>query len=324
MSFEKESMRRYFPLIYQLEGKIMKKKLISVFMVAAFGASLLAGCGSNASNDTAATSTTEGATSDTTATEDGDKTTITVFAAASLNTVLDELIEMYNETNPDIEILTNYDSSGTLMEQIEEGASCDVFFSAAQKQMDQLQDQDNLVVEGTRHNVVNNQLCVVTYPDSGTEVTGLADLNKASSIALCDGTVPVGKYTRVALMNSGVLDEVEDASVYTTQEVSDALGGVEINETANVSATASAVAEGSNEVGMVYYSDTYGIEDQLEIIEVVSYDLSGNIIYPVAQIANEEATDAQSEAAVAFINYLKSDEATKVFQEHYFDTDVED
>ncbi|SDB01619.1 molybdate ABC transporter substrate-binding protein [Eubacterium oxidoreducens] len=302
----------------------MKKKLISVFMVAAFGASLLAGCGSNASNDTAATSTTEGATSDTTATEDGDKTTITVFAAASLNTVLDELIEMYNETNPDIEILTNYDSSGTLMEQIEEGASCDVFFSAAQKQMDQLQDQDNLVVEGTRHNVVNNQLCVVTYPDSGTEVTGLADLNKASSIALCDGTVPVGKYTRVALMNSGVLDEVEDASVYTTQEVSDALGGVEINETANVSATASAVAEGSNEVGMVYYSDTYGIEDQLEIIEVVSYDLSGNIIYPVAQIANEEATDAQSEAAVAFINYLKSDEATKVFQEHYFDTDVED
>ncbi|MCR5666745.1 MAG: molybdate ABC transporter substrate-binding protein [Eubacterium sp.] len=300
----------------------MKKKLLSVFMVAAFGASMLAGCGSSATSETA-TSSTEGATSDAAET-DADKTTITVFAAASLNTVLDDLIEKYNETNPDIEILTNYDSSGTLMEQIEEGASCDVFFSAAQKQMDQLQDEDNLVVDGTRHNVVNNQLCVVTYPGSETEVTGLADLSKASSIALCDGTVPVGKYTRVALMNSGVLDEVEDASLYTTQEVSDALGGVEINETANVSATASAVSEGSNEVGMVYKSDTYGLEDKLEILEVVSYDLSGDIIYPIAQIANDEASDAQSEAAVDFINYIKSDEATQVFEDYYFDTDVED
>ena len=115
--------------------------------------------------------------------------------------------------------------------------------------MDQLQDEDGLAVDGTRHNVVNNQVCVVTWKGSGTEVTGLSDIGKAKSIALADGSVPVGKYTRQAMVNAGMLDKVDDVSQITTSEIQEALGGVEINECANVGAVTAAVAEGSNEVG---------------------------------------------------------------------------
>lgn len=172
-----------------------------------------------------------------------DDTTVTVFAAKSLNSVMETLISEYNKTQPNVKLVGSYDSSGTLMTQIEEGASCDVFFSAAAKQMDQL-EEENLLVEGTRHNIVNNQVCVVTYEGSNTEVTGLEDLNKASSIALADGSVPVGKYTREALVNAGILEKADDVSAITTQQVSEALSGVEINECANVGAVTSAVAEG--------------------------------------------------------------------------------
>ena len=232
------------------------------------------------------------------------------------------MIGIYNESQPNVEIVTSYDSSGTLMAQIEEGAACDVFFSAAQKQMDELEEND-LVVEGTRANVVNNQVCVVTYKDSGTSVTGLENIADAKSFALADGSVPVGKYTRQALVNAGMLDEAEDVSAITTQQVSDALGGIEINECANVGAVAAAVAEGSNEVGTVYKSDTYGFEDDLEILEIVSYDLTGNVIYPIAQTVNDEADELQSEAALDFIQFLISDTAKEVYQKYYFDTDVE-
>ena len=166
---------------------------------------------------------------------------IQVFIAASLSTVMDVIAQNFNEKYPDIKVVYNADSSGKLLTQIEEGYACDVVFSAAQKQMNTLEQDDGLVVEGTRHNVVNNQVVVVTLKDSGTAVTGLADIGKAESIALADGSVPVGRYSRVAMMNLGLLPETEDASAYTTQEVSDALGGIEINECANVGAVAAAV-----------------------------------------------------------------------------------
>ena len=122
--------------------------------------------------------------------------------------------------------------------------------------MDQL-EADGLLVEGTRANVLNNQVVVITLKDSATKVSGLETLNKAESIALAGGSVPVGKYTRQALVNLGILPEVEDVSQITTQEVSEALGGVEISEQDNVSKVLMAVTEGSCEVGTTYYSDTY-------------------------------------------------------------------
>ena len=209
------------------------------------------------------------------------------------------------------------------MVQIEEGADCDVFFSAAVKQMNQLDETDGLVVEGTRHNVVNNQVCVVTYKGSNTKVTGLMDIKNAGSIALADGSVPVGKYTRQAMVNAGMLEKADDVSKISTTDISEALGGVEINECANVGAVTAAVAEGSNEVGTVYYSDTYGFEDRLQILEVVPYELTGTVIYPVAQIINKEADELEQSAAEDFINFLTSDDAKTIFQKYYFDTDVE-
>ena len=156
------------------------------------------------------------------------------FIAASLSNVMEEIASAYNAEHPEVTINFNADSSGTLLTQIEEGASCDIFFSAAQKQMNTL-EEDNLLLDGERTNVVNNQVVVITLKDSNTAVSGISDIGNASSIALADGSVPVGKYTRTALMNLGILPETDDPSVYTTDEVSQALGGVEISEQSNVS-----------------------------------------------------------------------------------------
>ena len=252
----------------------------------------------------------------------GKKVEVKVFAAASLTAVLTELEEAYEAEHDNIDIVLNTDSSGTLKTQIEEGAACDIFFSAAQKQMNQL-EEGGFVVEGTRKNVVNNQLVVVTQPDSNTKVTGLANIGDAESIALADGSVPVGKYTRQALVNLGILEKVDDPSVYTTKDVSDALGGVEISEQGNVSKVLATVEEGSCEVGTTYLSDTYGHEDKVKIIETVGYDVTGDVIYPIACINNDDAAEGEADAAKDVIAFLTGDTAKAAYQKYLFDTDVE-
>ena len=253
---------------------------------------------------------------------EGEKTEVQVFVAASLKNVMEELGAQYEKDNPSVKLVFQADSSGKLLTQIQEGYACDVFFSAAQKQMDTLQEEGKLV-EGTRQNVVNNQLCVITRKDSGTKVTGLETLKDAKSIALADGTVPVGRYTRKALVSLGILAEAEDLSKISTKEVSDALGGVEISEQSNVSKVLTAVVEGSSEVGTTYYSDTYGKDTDVEILEKVSYDLTGNVIYPISQVVNDEASDAEIKEAKKFVEFVCSDAAKETFQKYYFDTNVE-
>ena len=112
---------------------------------------------------------------------------------------------------------------------------------------------------------------------------------------------------------------MDDPSAITTEEVSEALGGLEISEQDNVSKVLSAVVEGSCEVGTTYYSDIYGFEDQLDILQTVGYDLTGNVIYPIARVVNDEADDAQNAAADDFIKFVLSDNAKKVFESYYFD-----
>ena len=290
----------------------MKKRILAMMLASAMVVGLV-GCGGSLDSKDM---------KEETKTDDAEETEIQVFIAASLNTVMTELAEEYNKEHPEVKITYNADSSGTLLTQIEEGYECDIFFSAAQKQMDQL-EKDGLVVDGTRANVVNNQVVVVSLKDSGTKVTGLENLNEASSIALAGGSVPVGKYTRQALVNLGTLNKVDDVSTITTQEISDALGGVEISEQDNVSKVLTAVAEGSCEVGTTYYSDTYGYEDKLNILQVVSYDLTGDVIYPICQVQNDEADKTQTAAAKDFYKFVLSDKIKKVFDAYYFDTDVE-
>ena len=296
----------------------MKKRILAMMLASAMVVGLVGCGGSSDSQDTKEETKTE----ETAKTDDAEETEIQVFIAASLNTVMTELAEEYNKEHPEVKITYNADSSGTLLTQIEEGYECDIFFSAAQKQMDQL-EKDGLVVDKTRANVVNNQVVVVSLKDSGTKVTGLENLNEASSIALAGGSVPVGKYTRQALVNLGTLNKVDDVSTITTQEISDALGGVEISEQDNVSKVLAAVVEGSCEVGTTYFSDTYGYEDKLDILQKVSYDLTGNVIYPIARVWNDEADEVQNKAADDFIKFITSDAAKAVFDSYYFDTNVE-
>ena len=296
----------------------MKKRVLATLLAMSMVLGLAA-CGSKSdSKDDKKEETKTEAKAD-----DAEDVELQVFIAASLSKVMDEVATEYQKDHPDVKITFNADSSGTLLTQIEEGYACDVFFSAAQKQMVQLEKTDGLVVDGTRKNVVNNQVVVVTRKDSGTKVTGLETLQDASSIALAGGSVPVGKYTRQALVNLGTLKTDGEVDAITTAQVSQALGGVEISEEDNVSKVLTAVAEGSCEVGTTYYSDTYGYEDKLDILQTVSYDLTGDVIYPICQVQNDEADKTQTAAAKNFYKFVLSDKAKKVFDAYYFDTDVE-
>ncbi len=285
----------------------MKKRLLAVALVFAMVFAMTA-CGSRTESEEADTA--------------AEKTAVNVFAAASLGAVMAEFESAYEEAHPDVDIVVNADSSGALLVQIQEGAPCDIFFSAAQKQMDELEGA-GMVVDGTRKNVVNNQLVVITQPDSGTAVTGLADIANAKSMALADGSVPVGKYTRVAMINLGLLEEVEDPATITAKEISEKLGGVEISDQGNVSKVLAAVEEASSEVGTTYLSDTFGHEDKVKVLEKVSNEVSGDIIYPLAQIVNKDADDAETSAAAEFLAYITNDDAKTLYQEYGFDTDVE-
>lgn len=309
----------------------MKKRVIAM-VLAGMLLTGAAGCGNKAAGtnetkgetETAASSeavSSEAADSEA-AGDDLGETEIQAFIAASLSKVMQDVADQFGEEHPDVKITFNADSSGKLMTQIEEGYNCDLFFSAAQKQMNQL-EEDGLLIDGTRADVVNNQVVVVTQKDSNTKVTGLENLNEAKNIALADGSVPVGKYTRQALVKLGILPEAEDVSKITTQEVSEALGGASISEQENVSKVLLAVVERSCEVGTTYYSDTYGYEDELTILEKVPYEQTGNVIYPIARVVNKDADDAENAAADAFLEFVLSDDAKKVFESYYFDTSVD-
>ena len=254
--------------------------------------------------------------------QEKEETEIQVFIAASLHAVMEELAGKYQQEHPNVKITFHADSSGTLLTQIQEGYECDLFFSAAQKQMDTL-EKDGFVVEGTRKDVVNNQVVVLTRKDSGTSVTGLSTLGKAKSIAMAGGSVPVGKYTRDALVSLEILENTEDNSKITTEQIAQALGDVEISEQDNVSKVLVTVIEGACEVGTTYYSDIYGYEEQVEVLEAVSYDLTGDVRYPICCVNNPAADELQKETAEDFRQYILSEEAKIIFENYYFDTNVE-
>jgi molybdate transport system substrate-binding protein len=293
---------------------MMKKKTIALLSCGALMAGLLAGCG-NSSSSTSDASSAEEDTGNVL-----EATTVYVDIAASLSSSFDEIIPLYNESQPNVTISINSGSSGKLLTEIEEAAGhgVDIFFSAGKKQVTTLNETDGLVVEGSIVELLQNQLCLVTGKDSGTAVTGWENIADAANMALCDGTVPVGKYTREAFVALGYLEDSDDNSAYTTDDVSAALGGLEINECANVSVAAQAVAEGSNEIGTIYYSDYFDFQDDLDIIAQDDNTLTGPIIYPVCQVANPEADDAELAATEDFLAFLQTDEVKQIFVDHCF------
>lgn len=226
-----------------------------------------------------------------------------VFIAASLSNAMEEIQKDFNEEYPEVEIFYNADSSGTLQTQIEEGSRCDIFFSAATKQMDALTEQ-KLAKEDSVVELLENKVVLIKPKDGETKVTGFENIADAENLALAGEDVPVGQYSREIFTNLGIMDKVE---------------AMEINEGKNVTEVLAAVSEGSNEVGVVYATDAASVGDQVEIIAEAPADaLKTPVLYPVGLVEDAEASQEESAAADAFLAYLQTEEALSVFEEYGF------
>lgn len=231
------------------------------------------------------------------------QTDIYVFMAASLKNSMEEIKALYKEIDPNVDIIFNAESSGTLQTQIEEGAECDVFFSAATKQMKELEEK-GLVEEDTVKNLLENEVVLIKPAGGKTSVTGFEDITNAENIALAGEDAPVGTYAREILKSLGILEDVMT---------------MEINEGTNVTAVLAAVSEQSNEIGVVYKTDAASFGNKMEIIAAAPEgSMEQPAIYPVGQIINEDAGSEEKEAAKAFIEFLATDEALHIFEDYGF------
>lgn len=237
------------------------------------------------------------------------ETELVVFAAASMTETLTEIAPKFEAENPGVTLVYNFDSSGTLKTQIEEGAACDVFISAGQKQMNQLDITADpsvntagldMVAEGTRMNLLENKVVLVVPEGNLKALTGfdvLAGQLKAGSVLMAMGNsdVPVGQYTQKILAYYG-LDEQELAKAGS------------LTYGTNVKEVTTQVSEASVDCGVVYCTDAFSAG--LTVIEGATAEMCGQVIYPAAVLKNA----AEPELAKAFLDYLVTDEAMQVFE----------
>lgn len=289
------------------------KKQICMMMAAMMAAAALTGCSGGAKETAAATEAettqatataaeTEAETSarETTAAQAGESTEILVAAAASLkNAYEDELIPMFQEQYPGVTVKGTYDSSGKLQTQIEEGLEADVFMSAAAKQMTAL-DEEGMIESDTITSLLENKIVLIVPSDSDSGFTSFEDIEKAESIALGDpASVPVGQYSEEALTSLGIWDKIQDKVSFGT----------------NVTEVLNQVAAASADAGIVYATDAASMADQVKVVaEAPEGSLAKKVIYPVAVVKNT----ANAEAAGNFVEFLKTDEAMKVFESYGF------
>ena len=225
------------------------------------------------------------------------------FIAASLSNSMEEIQKDFNELYPNVTIYYSADSSGTLQTQIEEGARCDLFFSAADKQMDAL-TEEKLTKEDTVVDLLENKVVLIKPKDGKTKVTGFENVTDAENMALAGEDVPVGQYSREIFTNLGIMDKVNE---------------MEINECKNVTDVLAAVSEGSNEIGVVYATDAASVADKVEILaEAPADSLQTPVLYPVGLIEDKEASEDDTKAAEAFLDYVESYAAIKVFEDYGF------
>lgn len=238
-----------------------------------------------------------------------EKTELVVLAAASMTETLNQIKTDYEAQHKDITLTYNFDSSGTLKTQIQEGATCDVFISAAQKQMDQLDaskdntanpEQLDFINSDSRMDLLENKVVLVVPENNPKNINSFDDLkSKLESgdvlLAMGNSDVPVGQYTQKILQYWG-LDEkaLADAG--------------EITYGSNVKEVTTQVSEGSADCGVVYYTDAYSAG--LKIVGEATEEMCGKTIYPAAVMKNSE----HPEQAQEFLAYLSSDAAAKVFE----------
>ena len=235
---------------------------------------------------------------------------LTVFAAASLTETLNQIAEDYKTVAPDVTLTFNFDSSGTLKTQIQEGAVCDLFLSAGQKQMDQLDASADasvntegldFVLEGSRIDLLENKVTLAVpegNPKGIDSFDALAEHLEAGDILLTMGNsdVPVGQYTQKILTWYG-LDEAALANVGC------------ITYGTNVKEVTTQVSEGSVDAGIIYCTDAFSAG--LTIVDEATPEMCGQVIYPAAVLNTSE----HQEEAQAFLDYLSTDDAMAVFEE---------
>ena len=278
--------------------KHLTKSTIAALLVLSMTAGL-AGCGS--SNTTTADKGS--------APTETEQTELVVFAAASMTETLEEIKETYEAEHEGITLTFNFDSSGTLKTQIEEGADCDVFISAGQEQMDQLDitadaavntDGLDFVEDGSRIDLLENKVTLVVPEENETGIESFDDLKTKLEIgdimlAMGNSDVPVGQYTQKILQYYG-LDE---------QALADA---DKITYGSNVKEVTTQVAEGSVDCGVIYCTDAFSAD--LTVVDEATAEMCGQVIYPAAVMKNSSDVDAAQE----FLDYLTTDEAMKVFE----------
>lgn len=228
---------------------------------------------------------------------------LTVFAAASMTESLNELKDIFEKDNADIKLSYNFDSSGTLKTQIEEGADCDVFISAAKKQMNELEGLDkgkeSLIDSDSRFDLLENEVTLAVKEDSDKDISSFDDLNtdKVSSIALGNSDVPVGQYSEELLTNLGIWEDIQDKVIFGS----------------NVKEVTTWVSEDVVDCGIIYSTDanTAG----LKIVDRVdSSKFENRIIYPAALTKNSK----NKEAGEKFLEFLQTDKAQEVFEKYGF------
>ena len=298
----------------------MKMKKITGILIAAMTASLLAGCSSTEKTEEPAetTETTETSTpaaeeeeTETPAGEEEETTgdeavTLNVFAAASMTETLEKIQEMYAEVAPNVELVFNFDSSGTLKTQIQEGAECDLFISAAQKQMDQLdieadpavnEEGLDFVLKESRVDLLENKVVLAVPEGNPAGISSFEDLgtDKLKLLALGNEDVPVGQYSTEILTTLGLLEGLEADN--------------KITYGSNVKEVTTQVSEASADAGIIYATDAYSAG--LSSVAEAGSDLCKPAIYPAAGLKTSE----HQEEAPAFLDHLQTDECMKVFEE---------
>ena len=278
------------------------KKFISLLLALAMALSLVA-CGNGGSADT-----NQDANNADDQQTPAETVELTVFAAASLTESLTAIGEKYMAENENVKINFNFDSSGKLYTQIKEGAPCDLFISAAPKQMNQLDgtlkdDADknpdglDMLVEGSRLDLLENKvvLAVAEGSDKGIDsFDKLAELLKSGGVTLAIGNedVPVGQYTK---------------KIFAYYEIDEAAIAANLTYGSNVKEVTTAVSEGTVDCGIIYASDAYSAG--LTVAAEATAEMCGQVIYPAAVLKGDK-----EEAARAFLAYLETDAAMTVFE----------
>ena len=272
----------------------------------ASASAVLTACGGSSSSTASATASSAAASSEAAS---GESVELIVFAAASLTETLNAIAETYSAENPGVTFSFNFDSSGTLKTQIQEGADCDLFISAGQKQMNQLDSTASaegntegldFVDAESRVDLLENKvvLCVPEGSDKGIDsFDALAEHLKAQDILFCMGNsdVPVGQYTQKIL------------AYYDLDEAALAAAGV-ITYGSNVKEVTTQVSEASVDAGVVYCTDAYSAG--LTPVDEATKEMCGQVIYPAAVMKKA----LHAEAAKEFLAYLRTDKAATVFE----------